>query len=229
MKNNIEQDYYKVLKSIAARSTPGKPSARELPHILEKASWAHFRKNTRYILSGISGSGKTTIAKILEKKGFKKLPNITTRARRSEEKDSDAVFVTEKVFKEWKRQNMIFHPHRRNKVWQGILKGNLRQFTGRNGKWYADKSVASAIEISKGFPIVSRTTFLYLLAPTFKDLKKRMVKREDERRKRGEKALSRRDILDRFAEEIVDMRRSAKLPYAYLVNDDLKRLKRLLR
>ena len=71
-------------------------------------------------------------------------------------------------------------------------------------------------------PTVRDANFIYLLTPTFDDLYARINAREKSHP--TGRTLSEEDILDRFEEEIEDMRRSVKLPYAYLVNDTLERI-----
>ena len=50
------------------------------------------------ILIGESGSGKTTILNELEKKGYKKAVNHTTRPKREGEDSSEYKFVTKDEF-----------------------------------------------------------------------------------------------------------------------------------
>ena len=50
------------------------------------------------ILIGPSGSGKTTIAKELEKKGFKVAKSMTTRPKRNNENEDSYFFVDETAF-----------------------------------------------------------------------------------------------------------------------------------
>lgn len=59
------------------------------------------------ILTGKSGSGKTTVARELEKHGFKRAVTCTTRPRRTGEEDGvDYHFLSSKQFE--KLENCIY-------------------------------------------------------------------------------------------------------------------------
>ncbi len=226
----LEKDYYKVLHTLATHLSPKANSAskKELPYILESSTSNRLKPNFHWILSSISGAGKTTIARqpILAK--FKKLPHVTTRTRRLEEKSNEYICVSNSAFLLWKRKNLLFHPHKRNGVWQAILKKDLKKLTANNSLIYLDKSVSSSIFLQKSLADKTSFTFLYILSPSFKELFRRINKRES-LRKKGEKRLTRKEILKRFGEEIIDMKKTKKLPYAYVVNDSLARIEKVLK
>lgn len=224
----LEKDYSVSLDKI--RATLGiirrRTNSGKLPYELERGSMDRLKPSRVWILSGISGSGKTTISKILDSIGFKKLPNVTTRPRRLREKGSEYVFVDTKTFLAWRKRNMLFHPHKRNAVWHALLKKDIKKLLSRKFRVYMDKSVASSLVLLKEFPRPACITFIYLLAPSFRDLYKRIYSRESVH---GERALSKTEIFDRFEEEIQDMEKARKLPYVYLVNDSPKRVRKIIR
>jgi len=76
--------------------------------------------------------------------------------------------------------------------------------------------------------IAERTCLIYILPPSFRELYKRISIREQERESNNEKTLSKLEILDRFEEEIADMRLARKMPYAFLVNDNRSRVKKAI-
>jgi len=127
----------------------------------------------------------------------------------------------------WKRQNLLFNPHKRNGVWHAILKKDIRKLTDRNSLIFLDKSVSSSIKLKRNLPEKVNFTFIYVLTPTFKELYIRILKREA-LGKKSEKHLTKKEIFDRFEEEIKDLHKSTKLPYVYVVNDSLKRVERFL-
>ncbi len=225
----LEKDYYKTLRFLSnCLNVKNKSiSDAKLPYLLENKTFLKLKPKSCWIISAISGAGKTTISKQLVSVKFIKLPNVTTRLKRSEEKDGDYIFINKSKFLSWNHKNLLFHPHKRNGVWQAILKKDIEKLKKGKTLFYLDKSVASSIILEKSLPKKVEFTFLYLLAPTFKELLKRILKRESLRRKK-EKRLNEEDILKRFKEEINDMRKSINLPYVYIVNDSLSRVRKLL-
>ncbi len=62
------------------------------------------------ILTGISGSGKTTVAKILQDHGYKRVVTYTTRPLRTEDGEKDGVdyhFISEEKFLALKAKNFF--------------------------------------------------------------------------------------------------------------------------
>ena len=226
----LEKEYYKEMHAIAASISQDAPiiSNIDLPYFLEKETLAKLKQNSCWIISAISGTGKTTISEQFISRGFKKLPNVTTRPKRPEEKNNDCVFISNSSFTLWKNNGLLFYPHKRNGVWQGILKKDIKKLKNSTSLIYFDKSVESAIALRKKIPKAIDFTFIYLLPPTFKELSIRIQKREYSR-KNYKKALSQKEILKRFKEEIRDMKKSIKLPYVYIVNDYLPRVRKLLK
>lgn len=227
---NLEKNYYKMLLNIANyQNIKDKKIIRaKLPYILEEVTLPTIKANSNWIISAISGSGKTTILKQLTSAGFYKLPNITTRPQRSEENDNDYIFINKETFFSWKNRNLLFHPHKRNGVFHAILKKDLEKFKDKNSLIYLDKSVASSLKLINNLPRNTSFNFVCILPPTFQELYKRILKREHLRKTNKEKFLSKVEIFNRFEEEINDIKKSVKLPYVYIVNDSLDRVKKLL-
>lgn len=194
-------------------------------YALERATAQRLRVTGHWFVSGISGSGKTTITSLLDTHGFSRLPNVTTRARRHGERETDYVFTDESTFQEWEQRGLLFHPHTTNRVSHAIRHEDLKRLE-TDEKLYVDKSVKSLSVLYEEVPAVKNANLIYLLAPTFDELYERISAREKSRPEGT--ALSEVAILDRFEEEIEDMRKSAKLPYAYLVNDTPERVVSLI-
>lgn len=227
--NTLEKDYYKALQKITnSLKIKEQASKEELLYLLENNTLPRLKQNSLWIISAISGSGKTTILKQLASVGFCKLPNVTTRAQRAEETENDYVFVDKKTFLAWKLNNLLFHPHKRNGVLHAILKTDIQKLKNKDSFFYLDKSVAASLKLKEALPNNIKFTFLYVLTPTFKELYARITKRENLRKINGEKYLSKKEIFNRFKEEINDMKKSPKLPYIYIVNDSLNRVRKLL-
>lgn len=79
------------------------------------------------ILIGESGSGKTTILNELEKRGFKKAINHTTRPRRkNEEQNSEYLFVTKEEFEQMWTDGKLLQRAEFNGEYYGISTNSLR-------------------------------------------------------------------------------------------------------
>ena len=227
---NLESRYYRVLKTVAKkRGVPiGRVKREKIPQMLEKATVPSLHLSNTWFVSGISGSGKSTVVKMLERGGFVRLPNVVTRPKRPEESAHDYIFTDDATFLKWKRGGLLFHPHKTNEVWHAILKKNLKRMTGGKHGMYADKSVTSAIKIVQEFPRMRGSNFIYMLAPTFRTLHKRLRSRE-QREKTRDGALTDIQIRTRFEEEIAEMEKSVKIPYVYILNDAPERIEYCLK
>mgnify|MGYP003393691539 CR=1 FL=1 len=225
----LENNYYKTLQNIANSLNIGNKitSRIKLPYLLENITICKLHPERRWIMSGISGSGKTTISHLLTNVGFRKLPNIKTRPRRSEEASNENYFVDKETFLSWNKGGLLFNPHIRNGTLHAILKKDLEKLTHKNTLTYLDKSVASALSLVKAIGNDLDFNYVYILTPTFKKLYIRIMKREFLYQK-DERRLNKKEIFERFQEETRDMEKSIKLPYAYVVNDSLKRVEKIL-
>lgn len=80
------------------------------------------------ILIGESGSGKTTILNELEKRGFGKAVNHTTRAKREEEKEStEYKFVTKDEFNDMWDEGKLLQRAEFNNEYYGISSDSLKE------------------------------------------------------------------------------------------------------
>lgn len=209
--------YYRVLKAIAESLSISKADQISIEQALQERTRVRLKTRNHWIISGISGSGKSTISQLFINNGFKKLRNVTTRSKRPDETEEDYIFVNDAEFQRLRHNKKIFHPHITNKKWHGILYADLNGLN-TDERLFLDKSVKSSIAItSELLNVVETSNFVYLLAPSFEDLVKRVLVREQTNQNNS---MSVSDIIDRFNEEIEDMNNTLKLPYAYLINDN---------
>lgn len=189
---------------------------------LEKYSRPRFRKSNRYIISGVSGSGKTTFGKMLEYLAFRKLPTAIVRVPRPEEiQGLDYIFLKEDTFRQWRESHEFFFSHITNGNLHGFLRSHLSVLKSGGGKFYLDKSVRSTRQL---FPYLKSSCMLiYLLPPSLDELYIRLKNREA-----LASGLNDQEIISRFQEEIDELRQSAELPYTYVVNDNVGALLNLL-
>jgi len=182
-----------------------------------------FARSSCYIISGISGSGKTSLGLELERRGFRKIPNVVTRPRRPEERDSDCVFVDEEEFYRMWRGEELATVRKTNGVWHGFRWSDVERIALRHECLYTDKSVPSAMELVKLLPS-GAWRGVYLLPPSFQDLAKRISRREARCAQEASRSLNAQDIAKRFYEEIPEMAQSLALPYAYCINRSIEEL-----
>lgn len=175
----------------------------------------------RLIISGISGSGKTTLGKALEKRGFQKFPNVVTRPRRPGERAEENIFIDDKIFNRWRKERRLVMCRQTNGVWHAIFKKHLNHVKNSRHPIYFDKSIPSARRLTEFLPGV-KFLLIYLLPPSFRILYNRLKLREEK------DGMGKEEIHQRFFEEINELGQSAQLPYAYIVNDKIERIIRLI-
>ena len=219
------KEYARVLQNIATKLSITANSNAALPYSIEVATLNRIKDTGPWFVSGISGSGKSTVTSNLAAHGYEKLRNITTRAKRPGETDADYIFTDDATFKMWEAQGRIFDPHITNKVWHGILFEDLQKLQ-QGGTVFMDKSVKSVRGIVHAFPDMTQSVnFVYILPPSFDVLLERLLGREVAHAHAG---MQHHELLDRFAEEIDEMAQTVELPYAYIVNDNAERVQQLL-
>jgi len=191
------------------------------PYALEDVTRPHLRASDTWFVSGISGSGKTTITKMLEGAGYARLKNVLTRARRPEETDRDNIFIDTPTFVQLENDGALYDPHITNGTWHALQKSDVDALVEGSKKFYVDKSVRSTGVLLDAFPTLTRSTFVYVLPPSFEELWNRISTRE-----RGDLRMPEAEIRARPTSlpEIADLKKTIGIPYAYVVNDTLQRV-----
>ncbi|NBD73591.1 hypothetical protein GVX82_00940 [Patescibacteria group bacterium] len=183
----------------------------------------HHDPDSSVILSGISGSGKSTVGLFLEKRGYRKFRNVTTRPPRPTEQADEQHFVSEQEFTSLETSGELFFPHERNGVRQALLRREVEQLEAGSSRFWMDKSVASCVKLIRNVEkIKERTQFVYFFAPDLTVLFTRILQREYSAQKSGN-SLNETAILHRFQEEIEDMRQIPQVPYCFVINDELEK------
>ena len=223
---DLEKQYYAVLQDIARQQGVPTVSVVVLPSLLESSTLWRLHPARVWFISGMSGSGKSTIIQTLSHAGYDRLVNVITRSKRAEEKETDNLFTDDAKFFEWQSKGLLFQPHKTNGVWHAILKTDIQKALDRRHRLYTDKSIRSTLEIIKEFPSLTDSNFLYILPPSFEVLYKRLTNRE---KRQDGKSLTEQEIRDRIQEEITDMERSVQLKYVYLLNDAREQVQAVLK
>ena len=139
-----------------------------------------------FVISGPGGAGKTTIVEQLFlrekiKKYFIKGITITTRQKRPQEKDGkDYFFIEEEEFLRLKKRKFFLESQRVLESYYGTPK-ILYALAKREGK-----CLVLCIDVKGGMYLkkeskVSKVTTIFLVAPSEKDLYRRMKKRAEEK------------------------------------------------
>ena len=146
--------------------------------------------NIMVILSSPSGVGKTTLTKKIEQKNqtFKLSISHTTRSPRSNEVDGvDYHFVSSKKFKELIKENKFYEYAKIFENYYGTLKSNVDETLKNNDiifdiDWQGTKQLSRF----KNLKIIK----IFLIADNKEELKKRLIKRNQNTKNEIEKRLN---------------------------------------
>lgn len=170
------------------------------------------------VVSAPSGSGKTTIAKVILQKYPAMLFSVsaTTRTQRSGEKDGkDYFFVTREEFErriasqelvEWER-----YPDELHGNYYGTLKSEVDRALNDGRVMLFDVDVKGALSIKKKYP--HDAVLIFIKPPSFQDLKERLFNRKTEDQATIQRRLERAEM---------EMEKRKEFDYQ-VVNDDLGR------
>ena len=147
------------------------------------------KKETLVVLSSPSGGGKTTICqKIVEDhKDYIRSVSATTRKKRKEEEQGkDYIFLTEEEFKK-KIRNKEFVEW----AWvHGSRYGTLKKFVTKTKK--ERKTALFVLDVQGGMVFKKKypqSVLIFLLPPSIRELKKRLIKRRTEKQEEIKKRL----------------------------------------
>jgi len=172
-----------------------------------------------FVLSAPSGGGKTTLCnKLLETTPrLTRSVSVTTRPpRRGEVEGKDYFFVSRGTFERLRRQKGLLEWTEYAHSFYGTPLGPIQQFLKEGKDVILLLDVRGAREVKKRF---RDAVTIFLLPPTFGDLKKRLAGRRTEKKSELVKRL-------RIAEEEVTQ---ADWYDYVVVNDDLNRALRTLK
>ena len=223
--NRIKDLYESSLFDLAKSLGITEPVSIEfLPKKIEEASLKRFKKIVKlFIITGFSGSGQTSIGKILKKNGVKCIRNVTVRPKRTRETNSDYIFVDESTFWKWEADGKFIHFCKTNNIWYAVLKEDFDQILLTHKRFYMNKSVSSVFDL---MPLLRSVDYglIFILPPSFKVLLQRFKKRQGIRTVTAKE----NEIFLRLNTGIDQLKMSNNLPYLYLVNDSLKRISSLI-
>ena len=142
-----------------------------------------------YILSAPSGAGKTTLCNKLLRTtpGLVRSVSVTTRPpRRGEVDGKDYRFVSPAAFQRLKRNGGLLEWTEYAHAFYGTPLDPLERFLAEGKDVMLLLDVRGAQEVKKRF---KKATTIFLLPPSFEDLKKRLARRRTEKGRDIEKRL----------------------------------------
>ena len=137
----------------------------------------HFSQPTFLVLSGFSGTGKTTIRTLLMERipGAKFLLSVTTRPRRQEEIEGvDYHFITREEFDKLIEDNLLLEWVEAHGHLYGTLLEPVLEAQNTLGLFIFDVDVHGGLFIKKRFP---DAILVFLKAPNLDELVARLKKR----------------------------------------------------
>jgi len=142
-----------------------------------------------FVISAPSGTGKTTVIKCL----LDKIPDLalsvshTTRPMRRNEKDGrDYYFVTKEVFQKMLTDGEFLEWTEAYGHLYGTSKGEVDRIVALGKDVLMDLDTSGALNIKKMYP---DAVLIFLLPPSFEELKERIIKRGSEDKEEIEKRL----------------------------------------
>lgn len=142
------------------------------------------------VISGPSGVGKGTICDLLMKNkniDFEYSVSMTTRSKRSYEKDGiHYYFTTKKIFEDKIKNNEFLEYALYNNEYYGTLKSEVLKKLNQGKNIISEIDVQGAKNIKKDF---KNSLLIYILPPTMDELKNRLIKRGTETKKEIEERL----------------------------------------
>jgi guanylate kinase len=143
----------------------------------EKRRKIHFSQPTFLVLSGFSGTGKTTIRHVLMEKirGSKFLLSVTTRPCRSDETEGiDYHFINQEEFNKLIEENLLLEWVEVHNHLYGTLLEPVLEAQNTLGLFIFDVDVHGGLFIKKHFP---DAILIFLKTPSIEELKRRLEKR----------------------------------------------------
>jgi len=168
-------------------------------------------RNVFLVLSAPSGAGKTTIARELIKRNKDMVISVsaTTRPRRPREVEGrDYFFLSQQKFEEYIKLGNFLEYERVHGYYYGTLKHVVKKWQKKGKVVVFDIDVNGALSIKKKYP---GSILVFIKAPSFEELKRRLKKRKSE---------SNEDMVTRLKRLDYENEQAEKFDYI-VINEDL--------
>lgn len=224
------KEWDKALGDICGEIRMKSPDPYELELQTSIAATQTHERPRLIVLNGPAGAGKSTLGKILEGIGYKRIPRITSRPKRAGEVHGrDYHFVTADVFLEHANKGEVLAAKTTYGHHRGFLKKDFHEVAA-GGLFYTEgeSSLKAIYEYSKDHPLPLQLVLnIFLITPTGSE----WVRRIEEQTQAGH--FSDEEKRERLAEGVAYLRKSAAhlahFPRSlYLVNDDIERVEGIL-
>lgn len=172
-----------------------------------------MKRGLLIILSGPSGAGKSTIHKEMLKRSEDIAFSIsmTTREPRDGEVDGeDYYFVSEEKFKEEIEMGSFLEYAKVHGNYYGTLKDVVNKDLDNGKDVILEIDIQGAINVKE---IVPDGIFIFIMPPTMKELRDRLINRETE---------SKEKVIERFTNAYKEINEIKKYNYI-VINDDLEK------
>ena len=170
------------------------------------------KKGDLIVISGPSGSGKDSICNeiLKNRKNIQESISMTTRERRDYEVDGkDYYFVSKEEFEEHiKNDDLLEYAIVHEKDYYGTPKSNIFKILDSGEDVILIIDIQGALQIKEKY---KDAIFIFILPPSMKELKKRLIKRGSE---------TKESLLRRFKSMYKEINTISKYNYV-VVNDDL--------
>ncbi len=170
------------------------------------------KKGDLIVISGPSGSGKDSICNeiLKNRENIQESISMTTRERRDYEVDGkDYYFVTKEEFEEHiKNDDLLEYAIVHEKDYYGTPKSNIFKILDSGEDVILIIDIQGALQIKEKY---KDAIFIFILPPSMKELKKRLIKRGSE---------TKESLLRRFKSMYKEINTISKYNYV-VVNDDL--------
>lgn len=133
-------------------------------------------KGLLFVISGASGTGKTTLCHFLQENFnlFFSISMTTRSPRPNEVEGRDYLFVSEKKFKDLISENAFFEYAQVHNNYYGTPKQAILQSLGEGKNVLLDIDVQGALQVKKSLP---EAILIFLMAPSIEELRKRLESR----------------------------------------------------
>jgi guanylate kinase len=145
--------------------------------------WSKRKKGKIFVVSAPSGTGKTTLCRLVQKEvaDLCLSVSLTTRPPRQGEKDKvDYFFISPKTFEEYIKKNQLAEWAKVFGHYYGTLKKNLEETINKGRDIILEIDVQGGLQIKEKYP---ESILIFILPPSMKALKERLKKRQSEEEK----------------------------------------------
>lgn len=226
----------KTVKTLEQKM-PEQIRQEDAPQLLEKITSERIKvkksEASFVVISASASVGKSTVGKIIEGLGLKRLPRVTSREKRSSETNGhDYFFLSPEEFDRQRQSGEFLFSKETYGKGRAISKKLFDQALASDKKFYAEGDALAYHEIIKNYPEYKNVRYqsIFLLPPSFTELLRRLEELKD----REEEKISTDEIKKRLEQAIFYLEESGNhivnnIYDGFLVNDELSRVEQKIK